>query len=375
MKVEQLLNELYDASLVFIFVNFEIILALACFTTFPPIKPWIDKEILLATKFQISSLQWLLLRTKLMWKKMSMTPTNFSIDLRIFPHPNFLSWNPSKSEVNYDISSLNASKHTQSLGFIIIKYQPQEEKPFCFQISLVIILMAALSLVDPQTKADAAAAAAAGEDEYSIVHFNYDRDLSIGEIPTGNIYKQTLLSTFNFRKSYKIITMERNLTIKESKDIYLLSRDEIRNFRSKYQFLHIGLVQFAMVENLSSQMQALVCNENHPSLYVSIRLRDTKNLEDSVLVWFESTSIINARSTSAIKFNWFPCFSSSLFDLANSNGLVVSIDFPDSFDVEVRYKVCFKLMKKSLKPDYLFGNPVVEVNTEITNIVSSKSQQ
>ncbi|KAK2413848.1 hypothetical protein QL285_036509 [Trifolium repens] len=119
--------------------------------------------------------------------------------------------------------------------------------------------MAALSLVDPQTKVDAAAAA--GEDEYSIVHFNYNNnDLSIGEIPTGNIYKQTLLS-------------------------------------------------------------------------------------------------------------------SSLFDLANSNGLVVTIDFPDSFDVEVRYKVCFKLMKKSLKPNYLSGNPVVEVNTEITNIVSSKSQQ
>jgi hypothetical protein len=52
--------------------------------------------------------------------------------------------------------------------------------------------MAALSLVDPQTKVDAAAAA--GEDEYSIVHFNYNNnDLSIGEIPTGNIYKQTLL--------------------------------------------------------------------------------------------------------------------------------------------------------------------------------------
>jgi hypothetical protein len=119
--------------------------------------------------------------------------------------------------------------------------------------------MAALSLVDPQTKADAAAAA--GEDEYNIVHFNYNNnDLSIGEIPTGNIYKQTLLSTFNFRKSYKIITMERNLIIKESKDIYLLSRDEIRNFRSKYQFLHIGLVQFAMVETQSSRMRALVCN-------------------------------------------------------------------------------------------------------------------
>jgi hypothetical protein len=235
--------------------------------------------------------------------------------------------------------------------------------------------MAALSPVDPQTKADAAAATA-GEDEYSIVHFNYNNnDLSIGEIPTGNIYKQTLLSTFNFRKSYKIITMERNLTIKKSQDIYLLSRDEIRNFRSKYQFLHIGLVQFSMVENFSSRMRALVCNENHPSLSVSVRLRDTKNLEDSVLVRFESTSKTYARSTSAIKFNWFPCFSSSLFDLANSNGLVVTIDFPDSFDVEVRYKICFKLMKKSLKPNYLFGNPVVEVNTEITNIVSSKSQQ
>ncbi|MCI60281.1 hypothetical protein A2U01_0081536, partial [Trifolium medium] len=42
--------------------------------------------------------------------------------------------------------------------------------------------MSALSLVDHETKADTAAA---GEDEYIIVHFNYkNKDLSIRKIPT-----------------------------------------------------------------------------------------------------------------------------------------------------------------------------------------------
>ncbi|PNX57623.1 hypothetical protein L195_g050497, partial [Trifolium pratense] len=52
-------------------------------------------------------------------------------------------------------------------------------------ISLVI--MAGLSLVDPQTKTDASAK---GEDEYSIVHFNYNNNyLSIRKIPTGRLIK------------------------------------------------------------------------------------------------------------------------------------------------------------------------------------------
>jgi hypothetical protein len=229
--------------------------------------------------------------------------------------------------------------------------------------------MAALSLVDPQTKADAAAV---GEDECVIVHFNYkNKDLSITKIPTGNIYKQTLLSPFNLRKSYKIITMEKKLIINENetKDIYLLSRDDIRNYRSKYQFLHIGLVQFSMVDPYIYDVEP-----------VFVRLRDSKhqNVQDSILVSFK-TGVKNG----AIKFNWFPNFSTNLSDLANSNALVVTIDppkrnrrlvnnkYPSRLEplLKVRYRVCYILMKKSLKPEYLFQNPVVEVNTEITNFV------
>jgi hypothetical protein len=77
--------------------------------------------------------------------------------------------------------------------------------------------------------------------------------------------------------------------------------------------------------------------------------------------------------TNTIKFNWFPNFSASLSDLANSNGLVVTIDPSYSpTRLRVRYKICYKLMKTSLKPNYLFKNPVLEVNTEKANVVVPK---
>jgi hypothetical protein len=224
------------------------------------------------------------------------------------------------------------------------------------------VIMASFSLVNPNTTTDAAS-----EEKYSIVHFQYNNnDLSIRKIPTGNIYKQTLLSRFNFRKGYKIMTVEKNISLPECKDIYLLSRDEIRTYRSKYQYLHIGLVQFAISDRIHTQF----FEGKHRAVSLSVRLRDSKfqNLEDSILVSFKTTE---SEDGTAVKFNWFPNFSISLFDLANSNGLVVTVDPSNCvhLDLDVKYKLCYKLMKTSLKPDYLFGNPVVEVNTKITNFV------
>lgn len=209
--------------------------------------------------------------------------------------------------------------------------------------------MAALPLVDSKTDA-------VGEDEYKIVHFQYNNNRSIRKIPTGNIYKQTLLSRFNITKDYKIITSEKKLFLLENhcKDIYLLSRDNIRSYRSKYQFLHIGLVQFY-----------IEMNPYYDHGHMRVRLRDSKysNVEDSILLSLETQM-----KEGLMKFNWFPNFSTTLFDLGNSNGLIITIDPSDSTDLIVKYRVCYRLTKKSLKPDYLFGNPVVEINPEITNI-------
>ncbi|KEH15494.1 hypothetical protein MTR_0933s0010 [Medicago truncatula] len=105
------------------------------------------------------------------------------------------------------------------------------------------------------------------------------------------------------------MTVEKNLSLPECNDIYLPSRDEIRTYRSKYQYLHIGLVQFAMVEPASDRIHTQIFQGKNRAVSLSVRLRDSKfqNLEDSILT--------------------------------------------------------------SLKPNYLFGNPVVEVNTKITNFV------
>jgi len=211
---------------------------------------------------------------------------------------------------------------------------------------------------DSRTKGDA------GKKEYSIVHFNYLNIHLLKEISIDHIYKQTLLSRINFLKGYKIITVEQSHFLQKSKDVYLLTRDDIRSYRSKYNFLHIGLVQFSI------SPVVITSRFNEEPFPLSISLRDSKypEFEDSILV-----SVVSDARVGVIKFNWFPNFSSSLFDLANSNGLVVTIDSPTSDNLDVRYRVCYKLMKKSLKPDYLFENPVLEVNTEKVDVIVPKT--
>ncbi|KEH16686.1 viral movement protein [Medicago truncatula] len=199
------------------------------------------------------------------------------------------------------------------------------------------------------------------EKEYSIVHFQNSNNYGIKKISTSEIYKQTLFSIFNFLKPYKITTIEENLSVEKYKDVYLLSRDDIRSHRSNYNFLHIGLVQFSIVNSYTISQE---------TLNVSISLRDSKfqKFEDSVLVRLDSDLC-----KGDIKFNWFPNFSTRLSDLANSNALVVTIDAPDCQSLKVRYRVCYKLWKKSIKLGYLFENPMVEVDTEKTNVVIPKS--
>ncbi|CAJ2669853.1 unnamed protein product [Trifolium pratense] len=192
-------------------------------------------------------------------------------------------------------------------------------------------------------------------EELSIVHFQYPNNNNIKKISTTQIYKQSLFSIFNFLKPYKIITTDQNISIDKNKDVYLLSRDDIRSHRSNYNFLHIGLVQFSIFSNISTNQE----------LNVSISLRDSKyeKFEDSILIRLDS------ECKGVVKFNWFPNFSTRLSDLANSNALVVTIDAPDSLFLKVRYRVCYKLMKKSSKAYYLFQNPILEVDKDKTNVV------
>ncbi|CAJ2669854.1 unnamed protein product [Trifolium pratense] len=203
-----------------------------------------------------------------------------------------------------------------------------------------------------------------GKKEYSIVHLNFPNDFDLNKISIGHIYKQKLLSRFNFLKPYKIIRVEESRSIEKCEHVCLLTRDNIRSYRSKYKFLHVGLVQFSISSNI------LKSGFDEDPIPLSVSLRDSKysKYEESILVHFNSGVCNGVRN-----FNWFPNFSSSLFDLGNSNGLVVTIDFSDCVHVKIRYRVCYKLMKKSLKPDYLFDNPVLEVDTEKVNVFVPKT--
>lgn len=79
-----------------------------------------------------------------------------------------------------------------------------------------------------------------GNEEYRVIHLaGPDK-----EIPTEQIYKKSMLCGLNFLRNYKIKSVKKSFSLDcEQHDIYLLTRDEIRMHKSKYDQLHIGLVQ------------------------------------------------------------------------------------------------------------------------------------
>ncbi|KAF7844883.1 MP domain-containing protein [Senna tora] len=211
-----------------------------------------------------------------------------------------------------------------------------------------------------------------GKEEYRITHLAEDSDKECDYIPTDQIYKETLLSRVNFlNNTYKIKTLRKTISLQNKQtDVYLLTRASVRRHMSKYDFLHIGLVQAHVTPY----------HRNGLDIRILVCLRDTKypNLEDSVLAAFEISLYGGAKW-----FNWFPNFSSSLSDLANSNGLVITME-PQGYNLAegcenshmfgISYRMCYKLMKGSPEPKSLFENPVLEVNTERTRVLVPKPE-
>ncbi|KAF7825326.1 putative viral movement protein [Senna tora] len=210
------------------------------------------------------------------------------------------------------------------------------------------------------------------ERSYSITHFeDTSRSNRITKVPVHQIYKATLFSRINFLNGYKIKSLENSFPVgTKQKDIYFLSRDSIREHRSKYKYLHIGLIQ------VSFHPLSLARNSQE-KVYVCLRNAKNPNFEESILVAFESSM------ESGIKFNWFPDFSSPMADLANSNGLVITIEghgfdlakgFEDTHVLAVSYRMVYKVMRSALKPKSLFESPVLEVNTEKANVIKPKQR-
>lgn len=212
-----------------------------------------------------------------------------------------------------------------------------------------------------------------GKEQYSITHFKNRGNGRITKIPSYQIYKESMLSRLNFLCGSKIKTLEHSFPLKtKQKDTYLLSRDAIREYRSKYQFLHIGLVQVtitALGYFGRCDGKVLTCLRNE---------KNAANFEETILAAFESSFEVENN----IKFNWFPNFSCPLSDLAKSNGLVITsegLNFGLAKGCEnahvfaITYRVCYKLMKSSLEPRSLYESPVLEVNTENATIIVPKS--
>ncbi|XP_028752058.1 uncharacterized protein LOC114741096 [Neltuma alba] len=207
-----------------------------------------------------------------------------------------------------------------------------------------------------------------GKEEYSVTHLaEDDSGQNFHQIPTDQIYKETKLSRLNFLRNYKVKSVEKEFTFgNEQHDIYLLTRDDIRKHKKKYDFLHIGLVQvyFVPYHIPGIDHRILVC------------LRDAKypNLKDSVLAALE-ISLHNGRT----KFNWFPNFSSSLSELSNSNGLMITAE-PHGLSViegscmfGITCRICYKLMKGSLEPRSQFENPLLEVKTDKIKVLAPRT--
>ncbi|XP_054779759.1 uncharacterized protein LOC129287579 [Prosopis cineraria] len=206
-----------------------------------------------------------------------------------------------------------------------------------------------------------------GKEEYSITHLAEDSDSNFDEIPRDQIYKETMLCRLNFLSNYKTKSVEKSFSLENRQhDVYLLTRDDIRRPKKKYDYLHIGLVQVLVrpLEYIGRNQRILVC------------LRDAKypNLKDSVLAALD-ISLENGFS----KFNWFPNFSSSSSDLSKSNGLVITVE-PRGLSTQegyrtlkIAHRMCYKLMKGSLEPRSHFENPMLEVKTDSIEVLAPRT--
>ncbi|VFQ79132.1 unnamed protein product [Cuscuta campestris] len=182
-----------------------------------------------------------------------------------------------------------------------------------------------------------------GQEEYRVVHLARKGDNKWDKLPVDQIYKEPLLSGLNFLSNYKIKSVKEEFHFTDKQhDVYLLTREDIRRHKKKYDFLHIGLVQALVFPfhsaGIDHRIMACLRDAKHP------------NMENSILAAFE----INL-SYGDMEFNWFPNFSVSLSDLLNSNGLVITVEPNDigcldgTITFGISYRMCYKLMKGCLQ--------------------------
>jgi hypothetical protein len=190
-------------------------------------------------------------------------------------------------------------------------------------------------------------------------------------VPTRNIYKQSTFSNLYFLSDYTIKIVERTFSLnKEYETIKLFSKDNIKKHKQKYYFIHIGLVQVA-VKPLTRQglnNSVLLC------------LRDGRhlNFRDSLL-----ESIELSLYESPVYFNCHPNFSLSLFDPTLQHALELNIEthgynmMKGSQLLNIVYKIYYKLMKTTLKPQTLLESPkgqalLLQCNTQNSTIYTPK---
>ncbi|XP_054782159.1 uncharacterized protein LOC129301285 [Prosopis cineraria] len=207
-----------------------------------------------------------------------------------------------------------------------------------------------------------------GKEEYTITHLAEDSDNNFDVITRDQIYKETMLSRLNFLSNYKTKSVLKSFPLENKQhDVYLLTRDDIRRHKKKYDFLHIGLVQVFVspLHHRGCDQRVLVC------------LRDAKypNFKDSIFAAFEMISLKKGFSN----FNWFPNFSSSFSDLSKSNGLVITVEphglsfIEGSHTLAIEYRMCYKLMKGSLEPRTHLENPILELKTENMKVLAPRT--
>ena len=200
---------------------------------------------------------------------------------------------------------------------------------------------------------------------------NIEQSLKNWTIPKTNINTIYKIGTFDYFQGYSIKMTEQTLSIGQNQqNLHLLSSRSILEHRTKYKFLHVGLVQIAIKPLFRIGIDV-------PILLI-LRDKRHKDFQNSILAMAE-TNIANG----PIYFNCYPNFSVGLFDKNILDTLVLTIETKnlefkdDTKPLAIIYRVCYKTMTTTLEPKTRLSSPknetiIFEANTNHTKVHTPK---
>lgn len=190
-----------------------------------------------------------------------------------------------------------------------------------------------------------------------------ESDLQNWSIPKESFNTIYHTGKFDFIKNYNIKTCESTIAINNSiETIKLLAAQDIQQYRKKYNFLHVGLVQVAVKPLYRLGLDTPLC----------LLLRDDRllNFDDSLLGVLQSNL-----AQGPVYFNCYPNYSVDINDQNILDTLTLNIKTKhmnskiNTKEIAVIYRVYYRLMKTTLAP-----KAKIESNKGITMLMEANQE-